>query len=91
MLDTALNIVGDEAQKMSGPLYEALNAQKASFQAIVQAKLEGELSDEEVLEELEREKALLEVELITIEIVAKSTVQKAVNAAISCLSNALLR
>ena len=28
MLDTALNVVGDEAQQMSGPLQKALNAQK---------------------------------------------------------------
>ena len=91
MLDTALNVVGDEAQQMSGPLQKALNAQKASIQALAEAKLNGEISESEFIAELEREKAILEVELITLEIIAKATVQKAINAAMSCLTSALAR
>ncbi len=91
MLDTALNVVGDEAQQMSGPLQRALNAQKASIQALAEAKLNGEISESEFIAELEREKAILEVELITLEIIAKATVQKAINAAMSCLTSALAR
>ena len=91
MLDTALNVVGDEAQQMSGPLQRALNAQKASIQALAEAKLNGEISESEFIAELEREKAILEIELITLEIIAKATVQKAINAAMSCLTSALAR
>jgi len=91
MLDTALNVVGDEAQQMSGPLQRALNAQKASIQALAEAKLNGEISESEFIAELEREKAILEVELITLEIIAKATVQKAINAAMSCLTSAIAR
>ena len=91
MLDTALNVVGEEAQQMSGPLQKALNAQKASILALAEAKLNGEISESEFIAELEREKAILEVELITLEIIAKATVQKAINAAMSCLTSALAR
>ena len=91
MLNAALNVVGDEAQQMSGPLQQALEAQKASIEALAQAKLNGEINEDEFAAELEREKAILEVELITLEIIAKATVQKAINAAMSCLTSALSR
>ncbi|MBQ4852875.1 hypothetical protein [Pseudoalteromonas sp. MMG012] len=51
--------------------------------------LDGELTEEELEVELERERKILEVELITLEIMCKATIQKAINAAFTHLSAAI--
>ncbi|QPB82459.1 hypothetical protein CWC22_005450 [Pseudoalteromonas rubra] len=91
MLETTLKAVGEEAKPLLAPLEKALEAQRESIQALVQAHLNNEISGEDMESELLREQKILEAELISLEICAKAVVQKAVAAAMSSLTSLLTR
>jgi hypothetical protein len=60
-----------------------------SLSELVTARAMGDIDDEEFESEIEREKQLLEVELLTLQIIAKASVQKAINAAMDVLKDSI--
>lgn len=77
------NILGDA-------LKESLEKQKTSFQNLLVAKEQNIISQEEFEAEIEREKAILEAEMLTKQITAKAVVQNLVNDAIRSLTKGLV-
>ncbi|KZN13050.1 hypothetical protein [Marinomonas sp. TW1] len=71
-------------------LTSSLTKQQDTLSALLQAKQEGVISQEELDMELNREKDILEAEMLTKQIAAKAEVQKLVNDAIQSLSKGLL-
>ncbi|WP_394183032.1 hypothetical protein [Marinomonas posidonica] len=71
-------------------LTSSLTKQQDTLSALLQAKQEGVISQEELDMELNREKDILEAEMLTKQITAKAEVQKLVNDAIQSLSKGLL-
>lgn len=79
-----LSVAGDLGDIRSFAL-EALNKQRASLEELAQARLDGDLDDEELQEELAREMLVVETELLAVTVMGKAMVQKAINAAIGVL------
>ncbi len=68
---------------------EILENEKESLELIGQERLAGRWSEEKFDDELEREKKVMEAELLTIQIMTKAAAQKAINAAIEVFVNAV--
>ena len=66
---------------------EILENEKESLELIGQERLAGRWSEEKFDDELEREKKVMEAELLTIQIMTKAAAQKAINAAIEVFVN----
>lgn len=69
---------------------QALSKQKESLAELAQARLENELDQDEFEEELQREMLIVETEMLTADVMAKAAVQKAIQAAITVLSKAVM-
>ena len=83
--DTVKEGVGD----INSAVKEILDAEKESLQDLGEARLQKEIDDIVFNREIEREKKVVEAELLTIEIMTKASAQKAVNAALDVFVNAL--
>jgi hypothetical protein len=68
---------------------QILENEKESLELISQERLAGRWSEEKFNQELEREKKVLETELLTITIMTKAAAQKAINAAMAVFTNAI--
>lgn len=66
-----------------------LENEKESLELIGQERLAGRWNEEKFNEEIEREKKVMETELLTIQIMTKAAAQKAINAAIAVFVNAV--
>lgn len=66
-----------------------LENEKQSLEELGQARVSGEIDDEVFEREVEREKKVVEAELMTIRIMNKALAQKAVNAAIDIFVKAV--
>lgn len=64
--------------------------QKSDLEALIEAKASGDLTDDEFALEIEREKQILEAELLTLQISAKAEVQQLVNTVFQFISKSLL-
>ena len=89
MANVAADIVGDGANEASKEALRVFENNKASLAELVEAKVNGQLSEKDFEAELSRAKVIVEIELISLEIAAKATVQNAMNAAMAVLKNAL--
>jgi hypothetical protein len=74
---------------ISAAVQQILDTEKASLQELGEARLKGEIDDTVFDREIEREKKVVEAELLTIEIMTKALAQKAVNAAIDVFVKAV--
>ena len=70
-------------------LKEILDKEKESLKELAEARLRNEITEEEFQQELEREKKVVEAQLLTIEIMTKALAQKAVNAAMDVFIKAI--
>lgn len=68
---------------------EILSNESEALEVLASARLSGEIDDEVFKREIERERIVLETELLTIEIMTSSLAQKAVNAAINVFADAV--
>jgi len=62
---------------------------KESLAELMQARVDGEINEEDFTIELEREKLIVEAEMINLEIASKAAIQKAVNGAMDVLTQAV--
>lgn len=86
MVDAMKVAVGESAQEMEKFALAALAKQKAALEELTQARLDGDLDDEEFEDEIKREMLVMETELLTLTVMGKALVQKAINAAIAALT-----
>jgi hypothetical protein len=68
---------------------EILDAEKESLKELGEARLRGDINDTVFDREIQREKKVVEVELLTIKIITKAIAQKAVNSAIDVFVKAV--
>jgi hypothetical protein len=96
-LDTTLNdmasaisgVISDEWSGVKECVKKALEDEKDALAGIVEARLGGEIDDEDMKSHLEDEKVALEAALLACQVKAKIMAQNAVNAAIEVLMNAV--
>jgi len=69
---------------------EILDTERESLRELGDARLRNEIDDAVFNREIEREKKVVEAELLTIKIMTKASSQKAVNAAIDVFVNAVI-
>jgi hypothetical protein len=89
MVDSVKGIVADDAGKIGGYAKTIMENEKESLEELAKARLFGEISEDELKEEIEREKMVVEAELLTLEIMTKATAQRAVNAAMEIFVKAI--
>jgi len=89
MKNAAVSSLKNELQKVPPYLKVIFENEKNALKALAEARLKGEISDKEFKNELEREKKVLEAEMLTFKIITKAAAQKAINAAINILVDAV--
>jgi len=89
MAAAACNTLQGEAGSLGGEVLSVLNMNRESLSELAAAYSCGDLTEKELDVELQREKAILEAEMLSLEIAPKSAVQKAMNAAMDTLKQAV--
>ncbi len=89
MAATAGETLQGEGENLSGEVLSVLDKNRESIAELVVAVSNGDINEEELDIELQREKVILEAEMLSLEIVSKSAVQKAMNAAMDTLTSAV--
>jgi hypothetical protein len=89
MVDAITGTVKDGVDELKVAAKEILDAEKESLKELGEARIRREIDDIVFNREIEREKKVVEAELLTIEIMTKALAQKAVNAAIDVFVGAL--
>lgn len=79
-----------EDSPLKSLLSSSLEKRRGPIEDLLQAKEQHMLNQEEFEIELEREKKILEAEMLTTQIAAKSAIQKVINNAIESLSKGLI-
>ncbi len=83
------NVVKQGAGNIKQYANQILEKEKDSLEKLGLARLAGEIDDEIFTREIEREKKVVEAELLTIQIMTKALAQKAANAAINVFAKAV--
>ncbi len=89
MKNAASKAIQDNIENIPEYLKQIFENEKHSLKKLAEARLKNEITDEIFKNELEREKKVLEAEMLTIEIMSKALAQKAINAAMNVLINAI--
>lgn len=89
MADAISNAVKEGTGDIKASSKEILDSEKESLKELGEAKLRGDINQEVFDREIEREKKVVEAELLTIKIMTKALAQKAVNAAIDVFVKAV--
>ena len=89
MADAISNAVKEGTGDIKAFAKEILDSEKESLKELGEAKLRGDINQEVFDREIEREKKVVEAELLTIKIMTKALAQKAVNAAIEVFVKAV--
>lgn len=89
MINAAVDELKDELGIIPDYLKKIFENEKEALQTLAEARLSGEISDEEFQNEIRREKKVLESEMLTVSIITKAAAQKAINAAMKILVDAV--
>ena len=89
MLDAAAGVLSTEWPKIQACAKTAFEEERDALEAISKARLEGEINDDEMKSQLEDEKEALKAALLVCKVKGKVAAQKAANAAIEVLSDAI--
>lgn len=89
MVDALKKTVADEAGKFNGYAEMIMAKEKSALEELVQARFAGEISEQDFHDEVEREKIVVQAELLTLQIMSKAMAQKAVNAAMEIFVKAV--
>lgn len=89
MLAAASEVLSTEWPKVKSCVERAFKEERDALEAIAQARLTGEIDDDDMESELEDEKATLKVALLACDVAGKVAAQNAANAAIGVLQNAI--
>ncbi|MDO8549706.1 MAG: hypothetical protein Q7S39_06100 [Ignavibacteria bacterium] len=89
MKNAAVDAIKDDVESIPDYLKQIFENEKEALKALAEARLAGEISDKEFQNEIKREKEVLEAEILTISIMTKAIAQKAINAAMKALVDAI--
>ena len=89
MSDAIQKNTADDSDSIHTYAREVMLKKKHSLEELAEARLADEISEEEFYDEVEREKKVLQAELLTLKIMGKAMVQNAVNAAMNVFINAV--
>lgn len=89
MKNAAANAIKDDIDEVPEYLGEIIESEKESLAELADARFTNQISDDELMNEIEREKKVIEVEMLTIQIMTKAMAQKAINAAMKVLAEAI--
>ena len=89
MASAAAESSSDRTNEIKQYAKTILENEKNSLKELGQARIKKEISEEVFDREVEREKKVVETELLAIEIMTKAMAQKAVNAAIDVFTKAV--
>ena len=89
MLGAVQGVVADEWPRVQGDMERVLADEREALNDIAQARLNGDIDDEELVEQLADEKEAFTAGLAMVRATSKAAVQKAVDAATSVFFNAV--
>ncbi|UCH32464.1 MAG: hypothetical protein JSV05_03550 [Candidatus Bathyarchaeota archaeon] len=89
MLAAAKAVFGDEWPDAKDDMQRVLNDEKEALKDIAEARIRGEINDEELEEQLKDEKEAFEAGLSMVSASTKATIQHALNAASEVFWNAV--
>lgn len=89
MIGAAGNVAQSEGSKALSYIQRVFENEKETLKGLCDARLSREIDDAEFNQELDREKFVLEGELLTARIMTRAGTQKAVNAAMDVLRNSI--
>ncbi len=89
VLGAAAGVLSAEWPKVQTCVTAAFEEERAALDAIAKARLNGEIDDADMNSQLEDEKETLQAALLVCQIKGKVAAQKAANAAIKVLSDAI--
>jgi hypothetical protein len=89
MFNAAKGVVEGDFPELKSKLEEVLNNEKEALKDIAEARIRGEINDEDLLSQIEDEKLTLESGILMLEVHAKVTLQNAINAAMNVLKSAI--
>ncbi|PSW07161.1 hypothetical protein [Photobacterium lipolyticum] len=89
MARSAGNSLQEDGTDMTQEVLRILKCSEQEISDLLNAATSGEISEDEFKVEVEREKLVLETELISLEIASKAAVQQAINAAMDTLRSAI--
>ncbi len=89
MADAISDTLKNGAEDIKLSVKEIMNTEKNSLMELGEARLRGQIDEETFDREIEREKQVVEAELLTIKIMTKAVAQEAVNAAINIFIKAV--
>jgi len=89
MVEAASGVLSKEGPKIRGCIKQAFEEEREALAAIAEARLKGEIDDEDFESQLEDEKDALKAALLACKVKAKAAVQKAANAATQVFADAI--
>lgn len=89
MLGAAAGVLSAEWPKIQACVKAAFEEERDALEAIAKARIEGEINDNDMKSQLADEKDTLEAALLVCKVKGKVAAQKAANAAIKVLSDAI--
>lgn len=89
MIEAITNEVSDSAGDVKVYAEKVMKKKEASLKELALARVAGEIDDDILKTEIEREKKVIEAELLTVEIMTKALAQRAVNEAIDVFYTAV--
>jgi len=89
ILKEVRELMGDDWPKIESALKTVLNDEKEALQDIANARINGEITDEEVKEQLEYEKDAFIAGISMVSAIKKSTMQRIVNLATDLIITAI--
>jgi hypothetical protein len=89
MKSAAADAIKNDIQNIPDYLKQIFENEKEALKALAEARLADEITDKEFQNEIKREQKVLEAEMLTISIMTKAIVQKAINAAMKVLVDAV--
>lgn len=82
MIAVGSKVAGKQVQLVEIALHDALVEERQAFQDIVQARLNGELTDAEMQTQLDHERRALSVAMAVVDGMGKLAIQRTVNAVV---------
>lgn len=89
MVTAACDVLSTEGPKVKGCVKKAIEEEKEALEAIAKARIEGEITAEDMKSQMADERDALKASMLVCQVKGKVAAQKASNAAIKVLTDAI--
>jgi len=90
MVAAVKGIVDKDKDKIKGYARQIFDEEKQTLNQLALLRVSGQITDEELQSELEDEKDTVQAQLLALNVLNKATAQRAANAALNVLYNAVI-